>query len=158
MTGLVIFELYKLVDGNEDLERYKNGFVNLALPFFGFSEPIASPKVEYKGPEGKVTLDKIWDRFDVEDVTLEELIDDFKRKRGLTISMVSSGVSLLYASFFPAAKYKDRMNLRLSKLVEKVSKKEIPTHQREVIFDIVAEDLDEQDVEVPYLKVKIRRD
>ncbi|KAJ1333553.1 ubiquitin-activating enzyme E1 [Microdochium nivale] len=155
VTGLVVLELFKVVDGNKDIEQYKNGFVNLALPFFGFSEPIASPKVEYKGPEGKVTLDKIWDRFELDDVTLQELIDDFKG-RGLTISMLSSGVSLLYASFFPKAKLQDRLGQKLSKLVETVSKKPIPEHQKEVIFEVVAEDEDEEDVEVPYIKVKVR--
>ncbi|KAH7134240.1 hypothetical protein EDB81DRAFT_94304 [Dactylonectria macrodidyma] len=154
VTGLVVLELFKIIDGKTDVEQYKNGFINLALPFFGFSEPIASPKVEYKGPEGKVTLDKIWDRFEMEDVTLRELIDDFK-KRGLTISMLSSGVSLLYASFFPPAKLKERYAMKLSQLVETISKKPIPSHQKEVIFEIVAEDLDEEDVEVPYIKVKV---
>ncbi|KAK6063553.1 ubiquitin-activating enzyme E1 [Seiridium cupressi] len=155
VTGLVVLELYKVLDGKDDIEQYKNGFVNLALPFFGFSEPIASPKVEYQGPNGKVTLDKIWDRFEVNDITLQELIDDFKG-RGLSITMLSSGVSLLYASFFPAAKQKERLGLQLSKLIELVSKKPVPEHQKDVIFEMVAEDEAEEDVEVPYIKVKIR--
>ena len=75
----------------------------------------------------------------------------------LYISMLSSGVSLLYASFFPPAKYKDRQGMKLSQLVETVSKKPIPSHQQEVIFEMVAEDMDEQDVEVPYIKMKMRR-
>lgn len=155
VTGLVVLELYKVLDEKKDMEQYKNGFVNLALPFFGFSEPIASPKIEYMGPEGKVTLDKIWDRFELEDVTLRQLLDHFA-KRGLTISMLSSGVSLLYAGFFPPAKLKDRYAMKLSQLVETVSKKPIPKHQTELIFEMVAEDLEDEDVEVPYIKVKIR--
>ncbi|GKT92847.1 LOW QUALITY PROTEIN: ubiquitin-activating enzyme E1 [Colletotrichum tofieldiae] len=154
VTGLVILELYKVIDGKEDLEQYKNGFINLALPFFGFSEPIASPKVEFKGPNGIVKLDKIWDRFEVADITLKELLEHFE-KQGLTISMLSSGVSLLYASFFPPAKLKDRQNLKLSQLVETVSKKPVPAHQKEVIFEMVAEDVDGEDVEVPYIKMKM---
>lgn len=111
VTGLVILELYKIVDGKEDIEQYKNGFVNLALPFFGFSEPIASPKGKYMGSSGEVMIDKLWDRFEVEDVTLKEFLDDFKEK-GLDIIMLSSGVSLLYASFYPASKLKDRLGLK----------------------------------------------
>ncbi|CAK7218475.1 E1 ubiquitin-activating protein [Sporothrix curviconia] len=155
VTGLVVLELYKVLDGKTDLEQYKNGFINLALPFFGFSEPIASPKVEYRGPNGKVTLDKVWDRFEVPNFTLRELIDDFET-RGLTISMLSSGVSLLYASFFPPSKMKDRYALPLSKLAETISRKPIPEHQREVIFEVMVEDLDGEDVEVPFVKVKVR--
>ena len=111
VTGLVILELYKIVDGKNDIEQYKNGFVNLALPFFGFSEPIASPKGKYMGSSGEVTIDKLWDRFEVEDVSLQKFLDDFK-EQGLDIMMLSSGVSLLYASFYPASKLKDRLGLK----------------------------------------------
>lgn len=110
VTGLVVLELYKIIDGKDDIEQYKNGFVNLALPFFGFSEPIASPKGKYQGKNGEVTIDKLWDRFETEDVTLEQFLKDFEDK-GLSVSMISSGVSLLYASFYPAAKNKDRLPL-----------------------------------------------
>ena len=112
VTGLVVLELYKLVDGKTDIEQYKNGFVNLALPFFGFSEPIASPKGKYQCPNGEVTIDMLWDRFETEDVTLQQFLDDFKNKHGLSITMISSGVSLLYASFYPPAKNRERLPMK----------------------------------------------
>ncbi|KAF2102838.1 ubiquitin-activating enzyme E1 [Rhizodiscina lignyota] len=156
VTGLVNLELYKLVDGKDDIEQYKNGFVNLALPFFGFSEPIASPKGKYVGKNGEVVIDKIWDRFEVENTTLQQFLDDF-RDRGLDVTMVSSGVSLLYASFYPPAKVKDRLPLKLSDLVATISKKPVPEHQKNIIFEITAEDQTEEDVEVPYVMVKLQK-
>lgn len=111
VTGLVVLELYKIIDGKTDIGQYKNGFVNLALPFFGFSEPIASPKGQYRGKTGTVVVDKLWDRFEVENVTLREFLNNFKEK-GLEITMISSGVSLLYAGFYPPKKLQDRLDLR----------------------------------------------
>lgn len=154
VTGLVVLELYKILDGNDDIEKYKNGFVNLALPFFGFSEPIASPKDKYIGRSGEVPIDKLWDRFEVEDFTLRELLDHFDQK-GLTITMLSSGVSLLYASFFAKSKLEERYPMKLSELVAFISKKPIPSHQKNVIFEICVEDQTEEDVEVPYIMVKM---
>ncbi|POS85648.1 ubiquitin-activating enzyme E1 [Erysiphe pulchra] len=154
VAGLVILELYKVIDGKTDIEQYKNGFVNLALPFFGFSEPVASPKSVYKSRDGDVTIDKIWDRFEINDITLQELIN-YMDQKGLQVSMLSSGVSLLYASFLPPKKLKDRYHLKLSELVIQISKKPLPAHQKSIIFEVVVEDQAGEDVEVPFITVKM---
>jgi ubiquitin-activating enzyme E1 len=71
--------------------------------------------------------------------------------------MLSSGVSLLYASFFPPTKLKDRYAMKLSELVEHISKKPVPDHQKNVIFEICVEDQSGEDVEVPYVMMKMAK-
>ncbi|AET39074.1 E1 ubiquitin-activating protein UBA1 Ecym_3613 [Eremothecium cymbalariae DBVPG len=152
VTGLVNLELYKVVDGKTDIEQYKNGFVNLALPFMGFSEPIASPQGKYN----KKTYDKIWDRFDIQsNIKLKDLIKHFKEQEGLDITMLSYGVSLLYASFFPPKKLKDRLNLPITEVVKLVTKNEIPSHVNTMILEICADDEEGEDVEVPYVTIHL---
>jgi ubiquitin-activating enzyme E1 len=100
VTGLVCLELYKVIDGKNRLEDYKNGFVNLALPFFGFSEPLAAQKLKYGSTEWT-----LWDRFEFkDDPTLNEVINWFSEKHKLDVSMVSQGSSLLWTFFLPKAK------------------------------------------------------
>ena len=41
--------------------------------------------------------------------------------------------------------------------METISRKPIPDHQKNVIFEITAEDATEEDVEVPYVMVKLRK-
>lgn len=48
VSGLVCIEFYKMIDANGRLpkvpmERFKNAFINLALPFYAFSEPMKAP-------------------------------------------------------------------------------------------------------------------
>ncbi|PLW21703.1 hypothetical protein PCANC_03221 [Puccinia coronata f. sp. avenae] len=163
-TGLVCIELYKIIGKKDKLESYKNGFVNLALPFFGFSEPIAAAKNKYYDTEWT-----LWDRFNIDyDITLQELIDFFRKDKKLEVTMLSSGVSMLYSSFMAKKKVEERLKMKMSELVEVVSKKPIPPHVKAMIFEVMVnkteaegngnedEDDEDQDVEVPYLKIRIR--
>lgn len=152
VTGLVCLELYKVLDTTKTIEDFKNGFINLALPFIGFSEPIQSAKGKYNDKE----FDQIWDRFQLDgDITLQELLDHFESKEGLEITMLSYGVSLLYASFFPPKKIKERASLKLTDLIKEVSKKDIPPHVHNLIFEVCCDDKEGEDVEVPYICVKL---
>ncbi|CAN6620583.1 ubiquitin-activating enzyme E1 1 [Trichomonascus vanleenenianus] len=156
VTGLVCLELFKIVDGaNKKIDHYKNGFVNLALPFFGFSEPIASSKAKYNN--GKNEFDQIWDRLEFDrDITLQEFIDEMKARHNLEVSMVSSGTTLLYAFFYPPAKVKERLPMKMSELTETVSKK--PVVGKSLLIEICAEDETGEDVQdLPYVVVHLHK-
>lgn len=148
VSGLVCLELYKLIQGHDKLELYKNGFVNLALPFFGFSEPIPAPKQKYYDHE--FTL---WDRFEVKgEMKLKEFLDFFKEKHGLEITMLSQGVCMLYSFFMPNNKRKERLEQTMSEVVRNVSQKPIEPHVKALVFELCCNDDQGEDVEVPYVR------
>lgn len=69
--------------------------MNLALPFFGFSEPIAAQKKKFGNTEWT-----LWDRLEFkDDPTLKEFVAWFKTNHNLDVSMISQGVSMLWSSF-----------------------------------------------------------
>lgn len=151
VTGLVCLELYKIIDGKNKLEDFKNGFVNLALPFFGFSEPVAAKKNKYGETEWT-----LWDRFEFNnDPTLKEFIQWFKVQHNYDVSMVSQGVSMLWSSFVGKKKSEERLPMKFSKLVEHVSKKPIPPHVKQLLTEVMVIDEDGEDVEVPFIVVRI---
>lgn len=148
VAGLVCLELYKLTRGVRDLSLYKNGFVNLALPFFGFSEPIAAPKLKYYDIEWT-----LWDRFEVKgELTLKEFLDYFKECHNLEVTMLSQGICMLYSFFMAKPKCQERMGLLMSEVVKKVSKKKLEPHVRALVFELCCNDEDGNDVEVPYVR------
>ncbi|CAH1179580.1 unnamed protein product [Phaedon cochleariae] len=151
VAGLVCLELYKLTRSMKSLEPFKNGFVNLALPFFGFSEPIAAPKLEYCGNQWT-----LWDRFEVQgEMTLSQFLAYFKEKHSLEITMLSQGVCMLYSFFMAKAKAQERLGLNMSEVVKRVSKKKLESHVKALVFELCCNDAEGEDVEVPYVKYNL---
>jgi len=158
VAGLVTLELYKFVQGHTNPEKYKNGFANLALPLFAFSEPLQAPKQKYYDTDWT-----LWDRFEVEairpgsdkEMTLQEFMDYFKNEHKLEITMLSQGVSMLYSFFMQAAKREERMKMPVSEVVKTVSKKDIDPWVRALVFELCCNDTDDEDVEVPYVKYNL---
>mmetsp|Transcript_167 Transcript_167/g.526 ORF Transcript_167/g.526 Transcript_167/m.526 type:complete len:1046 (+) Transcript_167:185-3322(+) len=151
-TGLVTLELYKAVQ-NAELERYRNTFANLAIPLFAMAEPIAPKKFTHNDLEWS-----LWDRWILEgDKTVQEVLDWFE-ERQLTAYSISCGTSLLYNSIFP--RHRDRVNQKLSQLVQNVAKLEVPTTRRH--FDIVVaceaedENGEDLDVDTPIVSIVFR--
>ncbi|KDN39754.1 ubiquitin-activating enzyme E1 [Tilletiaria anomala UBC 951] len=149
-SGLVCLELYKMLDmEHKTIEDYKNSFVNLALPFVSSAEPIPPAKNKYYDKEWT-----LWDRFTVPgNPTLGQLIEDFKTKEKLDITMVSSGVSMLYSPF--AKNKNDRLKMPMRQLIETISKKPIEPHVKWTVVEIMADDEDGEDVEVRLGKKKL---
>ncbi|CAI9181566.1 unnamed protein product [Rangifer tarandus platyrhynchus] len=157
VVGLVCLELYKVVQGHQQLESYKNSFINLALPIFCFSGPLAPPRHQFYNQEWT-----LWDRFEVQglqpngkEMTLKQFLDHFKSECKLEITMLSQGVSMLYSFFMPPSKLKERMNQSMTEIVSRVSKRKLGHHVQALVLELRCNDEDGEDVEVPYVRYTI---
>lgn len=152
VTGLVCFELIKLVEDKKEIEDYKNGFVNLALPFFGFSEPVPAPKMG----ESSFTL---WDRFEVNEgreLTLKQFLEYFTTKHKLEVTMISFNVSMIYSFFTSADALQQRYKMTMSELAASISKQPLPSNSNWLTFEICCSDEEGEDVDVPSVKYRFR--
>lgn len=159
VAGLVCIELYKTVVADEEqwkvsppLDRFKNGFINLALPFYGFSEPIAAPKKKYM--EQEFTL---WDRIEIKGPkTLAELKEFVEKECGVEVSMISAGTALIYSFFMDAKKRVTREATEVGAVISEVTKIPRPQHVKSMVLEVMAcNPENDEDVEIPYIKYDI---
>lgn len=161
VTGLICLELYKIIGTSRrelKLDAYKNGFVNLAIPFMTLSEPTSPAKTKaiIKGKEWAWTA---WDCLDmnVGDITLAEFIVYFEKEYNLDVSMISHGVSILFSFFANKKKVEERKKMKMSEVVQSITKKDFPANQLFITFEIIANDLDtDEEVELPYVRFRFR--
>lgn len=161
VTGLICLELYKLVGTPRKeltIEAFKNGFVNVAIPFMTLSEPSppAKTKSMLKGKEWEWTP---WDSLDMNlgDITMGEFMDHFEKEYNLEISMLSHGVSILYSFFANKKKVEERKAMKMTEVITSITKKEFPPNQLFIILEVIANDLTtDEEVELPYIRYRFR--
>ena len=159
IVGLVMIELSKIIMHSvrkTPVEAFKNAFLNFAIGFTAFSEPL-QPKVSAYGPADDPFKHKwtLWSRFDVDfgrNITVKELLSYFEQEHRITVSMLSCGVAIVYSLF--SSKRSEVLALTVTEAVKLASKKEIPEHVAYLDFELLCA-ADDVDVDVPPVRFKI---
>lgn len=159
--GLICFELYKIIGTPRKeltLDAYKNGFINLAIPFVTFSEPTPPVKTKamLKGKEWNWTA---WDSMDMNlgNITMGEFMAYFEKEYNLEISMLSHGVSILYSFFANKKKVEERKAMKMTDVITSITKKEFPPNQLFIILEVIATEKEtDEEVDLPYIKFRFR--
>lgn len=129
VAGLVCFEICKVVNSVKNIDRYRNYFLNLAIPFMTYSEP--GPTKGFTFNDKKYTN---WNNFIKVDgtKTIADVLEDIAKsikdndKDVVDVSMLTYGESSLYMSVFSRSeKMKKRLNQPLLEVIKEVSGSDI---------------------------------
>merc|ERR1712042_109939 len=71
------------------------------------------------------------------EMTMQKFLDHFKEEYKSEVTMMSQGVCMLYSFFMGKDKREERMNMNISDIVQKVSKKRIPSHARALTIELL---------------------
>lgn len=116
ISGLAIIELIKLSLKVKN-SKYKNYFLNLALPYFGISDLIEAAKLSYIVDNKKYKY-TMWNRVEYKDSLLKNIIKAVDIQFKINVSMVTCDNKLLYFDKDPS--YEENLNKMLSELINKV--------------------------------------
>jgi ubiquitin-activating enzyme E1 len=149
-TGLVSFELYKLVLKKEK-SFFFNHFMNTSFNIFQSAEPSDAPKKFSDRWD-------IWDRFDInegKDITMNELIKIIKERYDLSIVGISfDGIPLMVGSSIGST----TKDIPISKLLIDNYDYDFPKRKKYLDLTIISNDSNGSTVNCPIVKLQFKFD
>jgi ubiquitin-activating enzyme E1 len=164
ITGAVTAEIFKFVQGYTAIEDVKNGFVNLALPLFLFSEPSEVNKIKSKDydpismcqtksiPDPYTIYDKTL--VDIGSITIQEMIDHLKETIKIDVSLVTAGQYALYNAYLPGDKQKKRLTRKIEDVYNEISPEPMPENRKFIQMELGGAVIGEDDVDFQIPTVK----
>lgn len=160
IVGAVGIELFKVVQGFDKIEDYRNSFINLAIPLFVFTEPIEATKnkdVEMDpimfGPIKAVPPNwTVWDTIELRDsLTVEGFLAWLRKEYQVDATLVSSGTLAIYNSYLPGKKHAPRLARKIEDIYQEIGE---PVKGRKYItLEVGASTVDDGiDVTMPKIK------
>ena len=146
ITGVVSNEVYKYVQGFNEIEKFKNGFVNLALPTIMMSQPddiIKNKSKEFDPimcgpitmlPEGYTNYDKVV--LQQGSMTFQQIFDWLRENKGVDISMVTCGEVALYNAYLPGNKHAPRLAQTPEQIHKDITGQDQPAGRRYLKIDV----------------------
>jgi ubiquitin-activating enzyme E1 len=160
IVGAVGMELYKVVQGFNEIEDYRNGFINLAIPMFVFTEPIEVSKMKdvemdpiMFGPVKAIPTGwTIWDTIEVKgSKTIQEFFDHLATTYNVETTLLSSGTFALYNSYLPKKKHAPRLSRKVEDIYNEIC--EQVEGRNYIILEVGVATIDEGiDVTMPKFK------
>ena len=152
VSGLVSIELYKVILGFTNIESYRNVFANIALPYFGFSEPVAVKKSVIKTATKSLEF-SMWDSIKFNNITVGDIIKHVKDKYELNVSSVTVGSMSLYSDIFSEKKQKERSGKLVTDIYTEISNNK-PLSPLMINILVSSDEDDEDDEDTIYRYVR----
>ncbi|XP_048874261.1 ubiquitin-like modifier-activating enzyme 1 isoform X1 [Brienomyrus brachyistius] len=155
VAGLMCLELYKVVYGHSKVKSYRCAGINQAVEQQCILHmPLGPKRFKVAGKEYSQ-----WDKFPVqgrheeqEEMTLKELIAYIKQNHNLEITDLFYENAMLFSNY---SQNQERLEKRVSELVESITNTKIPHHQR--FLEFFASFAEDEDCEtVPPIRYQFR--
>jgi ubiquitin-activating enzyme E1 len=141
VTGLICMEIYKLFNGPEDKEKYREMNLELANPsmlILHCSSPKQLENTSYN--EWSVFTDP-----EIRNMTLRKFMEYFEEKHNCPLDGVMYGKRLLFPRLSTPEEDEKVLEMEMKQLVEYVQQQPLENFRRSIAFDLISRD---DDVEV----------